>query len=170
MMFDFSWRRIESSTDESGNVERQRKYCRIKWGGEIVLWQFGPIERMDNNRIAKKVYVEESMVCRLVDWPWRKWSDSVNDCLEKKVWMLGKQWQWCMIRMNTKVYEGECLGLVPKDAPLTLIRSNRCWLSQQYKGSRFFSDDYNLWGTRENFVFAFLKNIFFLSFHGTDEN
>ena len=35
--------------------------------GEIVLWQFGPIERMDNNRIAKKVYVEESMVCRLVD-------------------------------------------------------------------------------------------------------
>ena len=42
----------------------------------------GRIERK-NDRIAKRVYVEECLSCHLVVQPWKKWIDSVNDCLKK---------------------------------------------------------------------------------------
>ena len=41
--------------------------------------------RMINDRIAKRVYVEECLSCHLVVQPWKKWIDSVNDCLKKNL-------------------------------------------------------------------------------------
>ena len=46
------------------------------------------IERMGKDRIAKRVYVGNHLVGQL----WKKWIDSVYDCLKKKkLLMLGKQ-------------------------------------------------------------------------------
>ena len=47
---------------------------------ESDLRRFGHIERMDNYRIAKRVYVEECVGSRLVGRPQKRWTDSVNDC------------------------------------------------------------------------------------------
>ena len=51
---------------------------------ESVLQWFGNIERMRNNRIAKRVYVGESIKSHLVGCQWKRWINSVNDRLKKK--------------------------------------------------------------------------------------
>ena len=52
--------------------------------GESILQWFSPIESMENNKIFKRVYVEECVGSRLVGRPWKRWIDSVNDCLKKR--------------------------------------------------------------------------------------
>ena len=47
---------------------------------ESVLRRFVHIERMGNDRIAKRVYIGSRFVGR----PCKRWTDSVNDCLKKK--------------------------------------------------------------------------------------
>ena len=42
---------------------------------EGVLWWFGHMERMDNDRIAKRVYVEEYAGSRSVGRPRKRWID-----------------------------------------------------------------------------------------------
>ena len=82
---------------------------------ESVLRQFGNIERMRNNRIAKRVYVGESIKSHLVGCQWKRWINSVNDRLKKKkVQKLGKQGEQCMIKMNERGCEGRgMLGAQP---------------------------------------------------------
>ena len=62
---------------------------RIEEGG---LRCFGHVERMKNNRFAKRVYVGECADSHSVSRPQKRWTDTVKDCLIKKeVWMSGKQ-------------------------------------------------------------------------------
>ena len=57
---------------------------------ESVLRWFGQIERWENDRIAKRVYVGECVDNRLVGRSRKRWNDSLNNCLNK-------QKGWCMI-------------------------------------------------------------------------
>ena len=54
---------------------------------EAVLQWFGYIERMENDRIAKRVYVGECASNRSVGSPRKRWTDT----------MKGKQGEWCMV-------------------------------------------------------------------------
>ena len=56
-----------------------------------VFCLFGHIERVENDRIAKRVYVGECVGSRLVGCPRKRWIDSVNDCLKKRGLKLGKR-------------------------------------------------------------------------------
>ena len=38
---------------------------------------------MGNDGIAKRVYMRKRLGSLLVDWPRRRWIDTVNDCLKK---------------------------------------------------------------------------------------
>ena len=62
--------------------------CEVKKGvdeniDEGVLRWFGHMERMENERIAKRVYVGECAGSRSLDRPRKRWIDSVKDCLKK---------------------------------------------------------------------------------------
>ena len=47
------------------------------------------MERMENNRIAKRVYVEEIAGSRSVGRPQKGWIDTVMDCLKKRRMVYG---------------------------------------------------------------------------------
>ena len=51
---------------------------------EGVLRWFGHEERMENDRIDKKVYAEECAGSHSVDIPRKRWIDTVKDCLKKR--------------------------------------------------------------------------------------
>ena len=57
------------------------------------------MERMENDRIAKRVYVRECAGSHSVVRLRKRGIDTVKDCLKKRLWMSGKQGLWCMIRM-----------------------------------------------------------------------
>ena len=57
---------------------------------ESVLRWFGHIERMEKERIAKRVYVGECVGNRLVDRPRKRWIDSVNKCLQRRSLNVGQ--------------------------------------------------------------------------------
>ena len=70
---------------------------------EGVLRWFGLVKRMEDDMIAKKVHVGECACSRSVGRPWKRWIDTVKDCLKKReFWMSSKQGEWCMIRVNTE--------------------------------------------------------------------
>ena len=48
---------------------------------------------MENDRIAKRVYIWECTGSRSVGQQLKKWIDTVKD-LKKKVWMSSKQGEW----------------------------------------------------------------------------
>ena len=50
---------------------------------EGVIRSFGLVERMENNRIAKRVYEGECAGSRSVGRPRKRWVDTVQDCLRK---------------------------------------------------------------------------------------
>ena len=58
---------------------------------EGVLRWFGHVKRMENDRIAKRVYVGECAGSRSVGRPRKRWTNTVKDCLKREVWMLSKQ-------------------------------------------------------------------------------
>ena len=49
-----------------------------------VLWWFIHVERMENDRIDKRVYVGECAGNCSVGWLWKRWIDIVKDCLRKR--------------------------------------------------------------------------------------
>ena len=49
----------------------------------VLRWS-GHVERMENDRITKRVYVGVCAGSRSVGRPWRGWIDTVKDCLKKK--------------------------------------------------------------------------------------
>ena len=67
--------------------------------GERIRW-LGHVERMENDRITKRVFVGECAGSRSVGRPRKMWIDTV-----KKVWMSDKQREWCIIKVR-----GECMG------------------------------------------------------------
>ena len=50
---------------------------------EDVLRWFDDVNRMENDRTAKRVYVGEWAVSRSVDMPRKRWIDTMKDCLRK---------------------------------------------------------------------------------------
>ena len=51
---------------------------------ESVLRWFGHVERMERDRIAKRVYAEECAGSRSVGRPRKRWIDAVKECLRKR--------------------------------------------------------------------------------------
>ena len=48
---------------------------------ENVLRWFGQVERMENDRIVRRVYVGECAGSRSISSPRKKWIDTMKDCL-----------------------------------------------------------------------------------------
>ena len=51
--------------------------------GECVLLWFGHVERMENDRITKRVHVGECAGIQSFGRPQKRWIDTVKDCLRK---------------------------------------------------------------------------------------
>ena len=60
----------------------------------------GNVERMENERIAKRVYMGECAVIHSVGRLQKSWIDTLRDGLKTEIWMSGKQGEWCMIEVN----------------------------------------------------------------------
>ena len=68
---------------------RIRQLCRVTKGvvekvDEGVLQCFGHVERIKNDRIAKRVYVGECGGSHSLGRPRKSWIDTVKDCLKKR--------------------------------------------------------------------------------------
>ena len=68
---------------------RLRQLCGVTKGvdekiDEGVLRWCGYVERMENDRIAKRVYVGECAGSRSVGSPRKRWIDTVKNCLKKR--------------------------------------------------------------------------------------
>ena len=66
-----------------------RELCGVKKGldetfDEGILRWFGHVERKERNRIAKRVYVGECVDSLSVGRPWKRWTDTVKECLNKR--------------------------------------------------------------------------------------
>ena len=74
--------------DKAPNV-RIRELCGVRKGlderiDEGVLRWFGHVERMERDRIAKRVYVGVCAGSSSVGRPWKRWIDTVKDYLRKR--------------------------------------------------------------------------------------
>ena len=68
---------------------RIRELCGVTKGvderiDEGVLRWFGHVEKMENVRIVKRVYVWECTGCCSVGRPRKRWIDTLKDCLRKR--------------------------------------------------------------------------------------
>ena len=68
---------------------RIRVLCGLKKGlaermDEGVLRWFGHVERMERDRVAKRVYVRVCARSRSVSRPRKRWIDTVKECLKKR--------------------------------------------------------------------------------------
>ena len=64
---------------------RIRELCGVKKGlAEEMLPWFGHVERMERDKIAKRVYVGECVGRRSVGRPRKRWIDTVKECLKKR--------------------------------------------------------------------------------------
>ena len=61
---------------------------------EGMLRWFGQVERMERDRIAKRVYIEEYADSRSVGRPRKRWIDTMKGCLSNK------QGEWCRIGVS----------------------------------------------------------------------
>ena len=64
-----------------------RELCIVKKGleesiDEGVLQWFGHVKRMENDRIAKRVYAGECSGSHAMDRPQKRWIDTVKECLK----------------------------------------------------------------------------------------
>ena len=51
---------------------------------QVVLWCFSHVERMENDRIAKRVYVGECAGSHSMGRPQKKCIETMKDCLKNK--------------------------------------------------------------------------------------
>ena len=67
-----------------------------------VLRWFGHVERMENDRIAKRVDVGECSGSHSVGRPQKRWIDTVKNCLKKRglVTRQARLFIWCMVGVN----------------------------------------------------------------------
>ena len=66
-----------------------RELCGVKKGlnekiDKGVLRWFGNVERMESDRIAKSIYVGVYAGTHSMGRPWKRWIDSVKECLRKR--------------------------------------------------------------------------------------
>ena len=67
---------------------------------EDVLRWFSHVERMEKDRIAKRVYLGECAGSRSAGGPRKRWTDTMKKCLKKMVQISGKQGEWSRIGVN----------------------------------------------------------------------
>ena len=65
------------------------------------------VERMENDRIAKRVYVGECGGSRSVGRLQKRWIDTVKECLKKR----GLDVRQARRLVYGRVYERECMGI-----------------------------------------------------------
>ena len=73
-----------------------RELCEVRKGldemiDEVLLLGFSHVEKMERDRIAKRVYVGGYLGSHSMGRPWNRWIDTVKECLKKEVWISGKQ-------------------------------------------------------------------------------
>ena len=81
---------------------RIKELCGVKKGlderiDKGVLRWFGHMERMQRDRISKRVYVGECDGSRSVGRARKRWINTVKECLKKRGWMSGKQGEWWVL-------------------------------------------------------------------------
>ena len=73
--------------DKAPNA-RIKELCEVTKGmgekNDDVLRWFGHVERMENDKIAKWVYVGKCAGIRSVGRPRKRWIDTVKNCLKKR--------------------------------------------------------------------------------------
>ena len=118
---------------------RIRQLCGVTKGvdekiDEGVLRWFGHVERMENDRIAKRVYVGECAGSRSVGRPRKRWIDTVKDCLRKRGLDVREARRMVHNRSVWRGFvRGECMRRCPGNEPLTLTRCRSCELLQLYE-------------------------------------
>ena len=50
---------------------------------DVLRWN-GHVERMERDRITKRVYVVECAGSHSIGRPWKRWIDTVKECLRKR--------------------------------------------------------------------------------------
>ena len=110
---------------------RIRELCGVTMGEdetihEVFLRWLGHVERMEDDRIAKRIYEGECTGSRSVSRPQKRWIGTVKDCLRKRG--LGVRQARRMVQDRR-----ECKGRSPGDEPLNLTRYHSCGLSQLYE-------------------------------------
>ena len=71
---------------------------------------------------------------RFIGQLWKRWIDSVNDCLKKRSLNVSQARRIVYDKNEWKEFlRGECLGYSLRDEPLTLMRCYSCGLSQLYE-------------------------------------
>ena len=70
---------------------------------KFFLHWFGHVKRMENDRIAKRLYVGECADSHSVGRPQKRWIDTVKDCFKKELGcQTNKQGEWCRIEVNSR--------------------------------------------------------------------
>ena len=90
---------------------------------EGVFRCFGHVERMENDRITKRVCEGECPGSRSVGRPRKRWTDTVKQCLNKRD--LDVRQARIMVHDRSVwggFVRGECMERCPGDEPLTLTR------------------------------------------------
>lgn len=69
--------------------ERIREMCGIAKGmdeliDESVLRWYGHVERMEGERVVRRVYVSEGVGRRSIGRPRKRWKDNVSECIRKR--------------------------------------------------------------------------------------
>ena len=62
---------------------RVKKYLDERIDAGVLRW-FGHVEKMGNDRLAKRVYVGECAGSHSVGRPRKRWIDTLKDCLKKR--------------------------------------------------------------------------------------
>ena len=71
---------------------------------EGILQWFCYMQRMENDRNVKRVYIGACVGTRSVGRPRKKWINTMKDCLKQRVFMSGKQGKRYMIEVNDGVF------------------------------------------------------------------
>ena len=87
---------------------------------EGVFWLFGHVERLEKDRIAKRVCRRECWYSCSLGRVWKRWIDTMKEFLREKGLDVRQA------RRMARVYEGECMGHSPGDEPQTLMRCHSC--------------------------------------------
>ena len=107
---------------------QMRELCRVKKClderiDEGVLRGFGYVERMENDRIAKRVYVGEWTGSRSVDRLQKRWIDTAKECLRKRGLDVRQAKRMVQDRSEYRVFvRGNAWGVARGMNPLTLMR------------------------------------------------
>ena len=100
------------------------------------LQWFGHVERMERDRIPKRVHVGESAGSRSMGTPHERWIDTVKECSRKRGLQARRMVQ---DRSEWQGFEGECMGRSPGDEPLTLTRCHS-YMKPMKGGSLFLAE------------------------------